>query len=81
MANMDETIHRLSLGIDCCIFCGGDVMEEVKCKCPMCGKRWIDMQNPEDEWFRLATDRLLCPECGKKEIERIKKEWTERDKE
>lgn len=56
-------------------------MEEVRCKCPMCGKRWIDMQDPEDEWFRLATDRLLCPECGKNEIERVRKEWTEREKE
>ena len=42
--------------------------EDVKFTCPLCGKEWIEEQDTNDEWFRLATTRTLCEECGKKAI-------------
>lgn len=42
--------------------------EEVKFKCPICGKEWIEEQDTEDDWFRLATIQTLCEECCKKII-------------
>ena len=39
--------------------------EEVKFKCPNCGKEWIEEQDTEDDWFRLATTQTLCEECSK----------------
>jgi len=30
-------------------------MEEVKFICPECGKEWVELQDPEDDWFKLAT--------------------------
>ena len=45
--------------------------EEVKFICPVCGKEWIEEQDKDDDWFRLATTQTLCEECGKKAISKI----------
>lgn len=42
--------------------------EEVKFKCPLCGKEWVEEQDTEDDWFGLATTQTLCEECSKKAI-------------
>jgi predicted RNA-binding Zn-ribbon protein involved in translation (DUF1610 family) len=49
--------------------------QEVKFKCPICGKEWVEMQEEDDEWFGLATLITLCTECGDKEIKRMIQEW------
>lgn len=48
--------------------------EKVKFKCPNCGKEWIEEQDTEDDWFRLATTQTLCEECSKEIIKEIKNE-------
>ena len=47
--------------------------EEVKFKCPLCGKEWVEEQDTEDDWFGLATTQTLCEECSK---ELVKKNWS-----
>ena len=42
--------------------------EDVKFICPLCGKEWVEEQDTNDEWFRLATMQTLCEECSKKAI-------------
>lgn len=45
--------------------------EPVKFTCPECGMQWIEEQDPEDDWFKLATKQTLCDVCGTKAIKRI----------
>lgn len=54
-------------------------MEEVKYTCPVCGNQWIEMEDPEDEWFRLGTNCVLCKECSKKAIKALKEKWGWKD--
>ena len=46
-------------------------MKEVKFICPSCGKEWVEEQDTNDDWFRLATRQTLCEECGKKAIRKV----------
>ena len=48
---------------------------KVQFTCPQCGTQWTEMQDPEDDWFKLATHQTLCAKCGKAAIEKIKGEW------
>ena len=32
--------------------------------CPWCGKKWIEEQHKDDDWFGLAIKQTLCAECG-----------------
>ena len=45
--------------------------EEVVFICPVCGKEWVEEQDANDDWFRLATTQTLCEECGKKAIRNV----------
>lgn len=47
------------------------MMEEVRFKCPQCGKIWYEMQSPEDDWFKLGTNQCLCKECGDAAIKKF----------
>ena len=53
-------------------------MEIVEFTCPVCGTKWTEIQDPKDEWFRLATHQTLCEKCGNKAMEKIKQKWKER---
>ena len=46
-------------------------LERVKCTCPQCGEVFYDMQYTDDDWYRVGTNRLLCPECSKAAIIKI----------
>ena len=48
---------------------------KVQFTCPQCGKTWTEMQDPEDDWFKLGTSVTLCAKCGLKAIEKITGEW------
>ena len=48
--------------------------EHVKFICPECKKEWFEDQDPNDEWFKLATRDTLYIKCAKKHIASIKKE-------
>lgn len=45
--------------------------QEVKFKCPICGKEWTEMQDDDDEWFEVAPLITLCTKCRDKEVKRI----------
>jgi hypothetical protein len=36
--------------------------------CPECGIKWIEQQEPNDEWFKLGTKQTLCRTCGEKAV-------------
>jgi len=46
-------------------------MEKVTFKCPECGQEWVELQDPKDEWFKLATKQCLCDKCTKKAIIKV----------
>lgn len=50
-------------------------MEEVEFTCPQCGKVWYEMQSPEDDWFKLATNSVFCNECSKEIMTDLKEKW------
>lgn len=54
-------------------------LEKVKYTCPQCGKQWISLEDPDDDWFRLGTNQTLCGECGKKAIKKLVEEWHNED--
>jgi len=50
-------------------------LEQVEYTCPMCGAHWVELQDINDEWFRLGTNQTLCAKCGQEAIRRIKHNW------
>ena len=46
--------------------------EPVTFTCPQCGKVWIEEQDVNDEWFKLATNKTLCAKCGEEALRAIK---------
>ena len=54
-------------------------LEKVEYTCPQCGKKWTELQDPNDDWFRCATNQTLCAKCGQAAIKRLKGEWENED--
>lgn len=52
-------------------------LEEVEFTCPNCGVHWTEWQDPDDDWFKLATNQTLCPNCGRITMQRILSELNE----
>lgn len=50
-------------------------LESVEYTCPLCGTKWTEMEDPNDEWFKLGTHQTLCAKCGQEAIRWIKGEW------
>lgn len=46
-------------------------LQEVEFTCPRCGTRWLEWQDPDDDWFKLATNQTLCANCGQVAMRRI----------
>lgn len=51
--------------------------EKVEFTCPRCGVQWIEWQDPNDEWFKLATNQILCVNCGQVTMEHIIAKWND----
>lgn len=54
---------------------------EVEFTCPICGVQWSEWQNPDDDWFGLATNQTLCPNCGEAAMKRIIDKTEDQDNE
>lgn len=50
-------------------------LQQVEYTCPACGERWVEWENPDDDWFRLGTNQTLCANCGKEMLRRIKENF------
>lgn len=54
-------------------------LEKVTYTCPQCGKKWTELDDPNDEWFKLGTNQTLCADCGLAAIRQIIGEWKNED--
>lgn len=47
------------------------LITKVEFTCPQCGTKWTEWQDPNDDWFKLATNQTMCANCGKEVMKRF----------